>query len=389
MSGAGRVLFIGHGAERSGPPVFLLHFQRWLARQGVPFETVLARGGDLLAEYRQLGAVRVLDRRWTVPRIVQAGLGRSDRVGAADQVRAWRHRATVAGVGGAEVVYLNTASPGGLAALRSLRPSGRVVSHIHELEVGLQHGLDDADRRLLLSATDRFIAASQAVADNLTARHGVEPHRVAVHHEFIDTTARPDPMRAGALRAALGIDPTSFVVGASGMTDWRKAPDLFVRLGWELGRHPLARPVHLVWVGGSPGGPPELQEDLRRLGLERRVHFTGATDRPLDAFSLCDLFVLPSREDAFPLACLEAGSLGVPIVCFDSGGMPELVGPSGGGVVVPYPDIARMAEVVAELAADDARRSAMGEAVQAAVSAHHDVEVAAPGLLAELLPEAV
>jgi glycosyltransferase involved in cell wall biosynthesis len=368
----------------------LLHFQRWLHAQGVPFSTVLARGGALLDSYRALGRVRVLDPRWSTPRVVQAGLGRTGHPGAAGVLQGWRYRARVVGAGRADVVYLNTASSPGISAVRALGEVPMLVSHIHELDVGLVHGLTDGERGFLLSATDRFVAASQAVADNLVQHHGVDVARISVHHEFIDLTAVPDAGRAAELRTSMGIPEDAFVVGASGMIDLRKAPDLFVRLAWELGRRDVAAPVHLIWVGGTLGGPiwGPVAEDLRRLGLEGHVHFTGPTDHPLDAFSLCDLFVLPSREDAFPLACLEAGGLGVPIVCFDTGGMPELVGPSGGGVVVPYPDVGLMADTVAALAADGTRRHAMSTAIREAVAAKHDVALAAPRLLGELFPEA-
>lgn len=385
---AGRLLFVGHGAERSGPPTFLLHLQRWLAstHPEVAFETVLARGGALQPAFRELGTVQVLEDGWTAPRIVQAGLGRLGWSSAADVLGGLRRRSRLRRLQRPDLLYLNTASSGGIAAVRGLPADVPLLSHVHELDVGLRYGLDDADRAYLLRRTDRFVAASGAVADNLVGGHGVPVDRVVVHHEMIDTADGPDPRRVELVRERLGLGPDAQVVGASGMTDWRKAPDLFVRLAWEVARRPGGEHVHFLWVGGADHGPEwwPLEHDLRRLGLLDRVHFVGTSPHPLDELSLCDLFVLPSREDAFPLACLEAATLGLPIVCFDNGGMPEMVEASAGGVVVAYPDLASMADVVVDLLTDDERRVEMGRAAEAEVRARHDVRVAAPSLLADV-----
>lgn len=387
-AGRPRVLFVGHGAERSGPPRFLLHLQRWVRdHDRAEIETVLARGGDLTPDLAAIGPVRVLDDGWTTPRVLQAGLSRLAQHRAAGAVARARARLALGRVRRADLVYLNTASSGGLAAVRALPFRAPLLTHVHELEVGLRYGLRPDERQHLFVATDRFVAASQAVADNLVDRYGVARSRVAVHHEVVDRREGPDPVRAAALRRRLGLeDGRLVVVGASGMTDWRKAPDLFVRLAWEVGRRPGGDRVRFLWVGGADAGPEwwPLDHDLRHLGLEDRVHFLGTSPNAADELSLCDVFVSPAREDAFPLACLEAGALGVPIVCFDSGGMPELVGPKRAGAVVAYPDVAAMADAVLGLVADPAARAAAGRRARAAVHAEHDVAVALPALWEEV-----
>ncbi|OWY59742.1 hypothetical protein B7486_72930, partial [cyanobacterium TDX16] len=124
--------------------------------------------------------------------------------------------------------------------------------------------------------------------------------------------------------------------------------------------------------------------ELERLGLQDRVHFVGVRSDPRPWFAAADVFLLPSREDPFPLVCLEAGAAGTPIVCFDAGGMPELVEPSGGGIVVPYPDVDAMGEAVASLLDDPGRRADAGAAASAAVRAGYLTEHLAPRLLEAL-----
>lgn len=376
------VLFLGHGADRTGPPVFLANFQRWLAAHtDLDFATVLTRGGPLLDQYRRWGPVRVLDPRWTVPRMGQQALARVGRPGPAAALRAQRDRSHLRAWRSPRLAYVNTASPATLRVLPLLAPSTPVLAHVHEMEVALRYQLSPAERALLLERTDRFVAASQAVADNLVEQHGVAVDRIAVHHEFVEPVPPADPSERRRLRTALDIDPDAFVVVGSGMTEWRKAPDLFVLLAHELRRR-TDRPLAFRWVGGATAGPEwwPLDHEAHHLGVADLVRFVGPQDDPGRWFRAGDAFALTSREDAFPLAALEAASAGLPVVTFDTGGMAEFVTGTGGGAVVRYPDVGAFAAALAGLADDDAARRRCGDAAARAVRARHLTEVAAPRL---------
>lgn len=380
------MLFLGHGADRTGPPVFLANFQRWLAGQGhLPFATTLTRGGPLLAEYRQWGPVRVLDPRWTTLRVAQHGLARAGLGGPASGLRAVRDRGSLRTWREAPFVYVNTASPATLRTLALVPPTATVVAHVHELEVALRYQLAPAERTLLLERPRRFIAASQAVADNLVAAHGVAAARIEVHHEFVQPITPAGAAGGGPLRAAAGIDPEAFVVVGSGMTEWRKGPDLFVALAAAL-RARTERPLAFLWVGGATSGPTwwPLDHEARHLGVEHVVRFLGTQDDPGAWFRLADAFALTSREDAFPLAALEAATAGVPVATFDTGGLVELVRDGDAGAVVPYPDVEGFADVLAGWAGDEAERRRRGDAAAAHTRAHHVTDVAAPDLLRAL-----
>lgn len=369
------LLFVGHGAERSGPPIFLDHLQAWLAdHTDLEFATVLARGGPLTESYRRWGPVRVVDQPWAPVRLTRR---MAPFQYAADRV-------ALRGLRSPSAVYVNTIAPSTLRLLGAVDPSATVIAHVHEMEAALRYGLEDTERRRLFERADHYIAASRAVADNLVDNHAVDPVRIRVHHEFV---APVEPVAGEERRAArrqLGVPEDAFVVGGSGMLEWRKAPDLFVRLAADL-RARTDRPLAFVWVGGTDHGPlwAPLDHEARHLGVEGLVRFVGAQARPGDWFRLCDVFALTSREDAFPLAALEAASAGVPIVTFDTGGMVEFVGDEHGAVVA-YPDTAAFADALATLAADDAGRQAVGVTAAAAVRARHVTEVGAPRLWGDL-----
>jgi glycosyltransferase involved in cell wall biosynthesis len=55
---------------------------------------------------------------------------------------------------------------------------------------------------------------------------------------------------------------------------------------------------------------------------------------------------MTSREDPFPLVCIEVGKSGIPIICFEKATGIQEVLVTGGGFVVPYLDVVAMAEKI-------------------------------------------
>jgi glycosyltransferase involved in cell wall biosynthesis len=365
-----KALFISHDASRSGAPLLLLAFLRWLrAQSSVSFRILLKNGGELAREFGEAGPCTTL--HW-------------DQTGRRPLFHRLRRRRALAGQADVDVVYSNTITNGAVTA--ELARLGRpVITHVHELE-NYVHSSGSANLEMVKRYTTLFIAASRAVKENLVSAHGITAGRVAVVHSFLPVeqcspghVTRPREQ----VLAELGIPPGALVVGASGTTDWRKSPDLFVQLAARVRRAAPTLPIHFLWVGGALSW--ELRYDMQKLGA--RVSFVAHTDRPLDYFNCMDVFALVSRVDPFPLVCLEAASMGKPVLCFDdAGGMPEFV-EDDSGFVVPYLDLDAMADRVLALQADPELRLTLGIAAQRKVRARHDVGVAGArivGLMGEL-----
>jgi glycosyltransferase involved in cell wall biosynthesis len=75
-----------------------------------------------------------------------------------------------------------------------------------------------------------------------------------------------------------------------------------------------------------------------------------------------DIFVLPSHREGFPRAAMEAAATGLPIVATDVRGCRQVVEHEVTGLLVPVRDPAALAEAIARLGDDPARRVAMGKA---------------------------
>ncbi len=168
---------------------------------------------------------------------------------------------------------------------------------------------------------------------------------------------------------------------------FRKGADLFIEVGRRL--HQLGkRDIHLYWIGDFPNGETDpvhglWADHLGQLAATEAQHvtFLGKQPDPTIYLRAADVFLLPSREDPFPLVALEAASCGLPIVCFDkAGGMPSLV-EADAGRVAPFEDLDAMTTHVIELAEDESLRHRLGSRAREKVLSRYITGFTAPHLL--------
>ena len=110
-------------------------------------------------------------------------------------------------------------------------------------------------------------------------------------------------------------------------------------------------PAHLLMVGDGPelDGASRLAHEL---GLDDRVHFLGEQDQVLPLLSIADVFLLPSAQESFGLAALEAMACGVPVVASNVGGLPEVIDHGRNGFLHPLDDLDGMARSSVALLTD-------------------------------------
>ena len=376
-----KVLFIGNDASRTGAPIGLLCFLRWLKENtDIDFEILLRIGrGPLLKEYEALAPVMCYDRIDYNPTVVQRVTRRLGfrNIGGRSCLSEVERRFEKSGI---DLIYANTVTHGGiLADLARLRLP--VIVYVHELEWGIQR-YGRRNLALVRKHAQRFIAASMAVKQSMVGRRGFPTELVDVVYEMLPPGEPPTHQVAADVRSALKLKATDFVVGGCGFHGWRKGRDLFVDLARAVHVRQPGQTIHFVWVGGPIAEGTRIQPlpEGGEADLKSILHFVPEVDNPLDYFAAFDVFAMVSREDPYPMVNLECASLGKPVLCFaGSGGSAEFVGDDA-GFTVPYLDIDAMAEKVLLLAQDRKRLERLGGRAAEKARAH-DVSVIAPQLL--------
>jgi glycosyltransferase involved in cell wall biosynthesis len=373
------ILFVSHNASRSGAPLLLFTFQKWLKKYtDIKFETIIRETGPLVDSFKSIPqevVSPVLESRYK--QYIKIIANRIFKYHHASYQKAWLHSYKDKRY---RVIYSNTCTNG--AIVENLRKPGvRIITHIHELDYWITTS-GKKNWALVKEHTDTFIACSVAVANNLSCKYNIPSEKIEIIPEFIeieDKSLKSDEKIT--LKNSLGIPEKAFIVALSGAETFRKGKDLLI---------PLANACHLIERGGNPiyflwiGRIPEEEHlywfthDAKHLGIQDRIKWIGETDNPHQYFSLSDAFAMISREDPFPIVCLEAALHRKPIVCFaDAGGIPELV-EKDAGFILPYLDLTAMAERLLELRDNSKLASSMGAKAAEKVKTCYSVNVIAP-----------
>jgi N-acetyl-alpha-D-glucosaminyl L-malate synthase BshA len=127
-----------------------------------------------------------------------------------------------------------------------------------------------------------------------------------------------------------------------------------------------AVPAHLLMVGDGP----ERDAAARRadeLGIGDVVHFVGEQDEVRSLLSIADVFLLPSAQESFGLAALEAMACQVPVIASRVGGLPEVIQHGENGFLHAPDDLDGMARSAIDLLEDAALHQRVAAAALATV----------------------
>jgi len=281
----------------------------------------------------------------------------------------------------------------GLAIAALPEIAATVASRVRPLTL-VHHPLSDetglsGDDRLRLEGLERaalrlcqgVVVTSLFTASRVEAL-GVPPDRIRVAVPGTD----PAPAAHGP---APGEPPHLLCVGT-----------LMPRKGQDVLLRALDRIQELPWsctMAGSADRSPDFAklvgEEVRRAGLEGRVHIAGELEGPEldDLYASATLLVLPSHYEGYGMVLTEALARGLPIVSTTGGAIPYTV-PDGAAYLVPPGDPAALAHVLKRLLGPGGQEEvrSLGEAARRHASLLPDWTEAARGFaqtLIELTPE--
>ena len=282
-----------------------------------------------------------------------------------------------------DVVHAHYAVPHATAAwlarqiLAASRPGPvpRLVTTLHGTDITIV-GSDPSYSTTVAFSIDHGDGVT-AVSESLRAATlralPVRSH-IDVVHNFLDCGVfrrQTDP----ALRAAL-CPPDRYDALVVHLSNFRpvKRVDVAVDVFHRVCRSVRAR---LVLAGDGPDSA-KVQARIAERGLDEDVLLLPAQQDVVSLLSCADLFLLPSLEESFGLAALEAMACEVPVVASRVGGLPEVIDDGVTGALCEPEDVDGMAARGIELLTDRALHARVAAAARHAVASRFCVDRIVP-----------
>lgn len=262
------------------------------------------------------------------------------------------------------VVHCHNIGPAILAA-----PAARLASV--PVVIVTRHGGDLGskwtERKFWLAARlcDSVVAVSRSAWERFASAPWSAPAKLAMIYNGTPLAKSPELLS----RPAPGGDAVR-LVSVARLNPIKDFPTLLHAMTLACQALPSLR-LAIVGDGSEKARLLNLIHDLR---LEPHVALVGEQVDIAPWLAQSDIFVLSSVSEGLPVALLEAMAMGLPSIVTSVGGMPEVVGCCGSGLLVPPRDPASLASAILQVATDPKLRLQLGEAARRCHQRHFSAE---------------
>ncbi len=313
-----KILFISHDASRTGAPIVLLHLIEWIKENtNYVCEIICLKGGELENEFERIATTHVLEStkkaglsylfKKLLTKVLNVDFEKFITKKLVDIVKKYNP----------DLIYANTANTSKVIAEIGKVKSVPIILHLHELKSSMQRSgaresLPHADPFI-----NKYIACSGLVEENIIKNIGVLSSKVERIYAFVE----PQQVKISKedIKAELGITMDTIIVAGVGSLHWRKGVDFFLFTARKVLLLNPEKKIVFVWLGGDLTSREAMlyNFDIEAWGLTDKISLLGSKPNPWDYINAIDVLAMTSREDPFPLVCIEAAMLAKPIVCFD------------------------------------------------------------------------
>lgn len=242
-----------------------------------------------------------------------------------------------------------------------------VVVTIHDISYSLFPEFFSLRDRLILSMlvpltarrATAIIASSKKTRDDLITRYGISQQKITVTHlsfnKRFQTLNKAEAEEFVAIHYNIRQD---FILTLGNLQPRKNLP----RLIEAYARLKRAKKLNLLLViaGQAQWRESEIYQTIKDAGVEQEVIFTGYIphEHLPWLYNAASFFVYPSLYEGFGLPPLEAMACGTPVICANTGALPEVVGKAA-LTFNPY-NLDDMTQKIFIMASSDELRSTLG-----------------------------
>jgi len=228
--------------------------------------------------------------------------------------------------------------------------------------------------KLLSRVTDRIVAMSESIRADIIKYDGIDPEKVLVIRNGVDTVVFSPQATAGDIREGLALKDNDTVIGFVGRLVPAKGLQHLIA-AFESVRKETGQVKLLIAGSGQLMDP--LKAMARDKGLSNDIIFLGErTDIP-QLLGVMDIFVMPSIAEGLPNALLEAMAAARPVVVTSAGGMGEIIQDGVNGLVVPVGNEAALSEGLGKLVKNRSLAEALGTAARQGIENKYSIRATA------------
>lgn len=365
-----RLLFISHDATLTGAPILLLRLAKEVSKAN-EFEVLflLLDGGSLIEHFQTNGTTYLWNTppsRYFVIRAIERVLAKFHFTRFTRQGKNQKNILSL--IPTVDFIIANTVISARLVK-EFPRNLTNVIFYIHELKVVTEMFSDRNTMKFINDISFRVLAPCEYLKDFLINHYGFDRSKIKILSYFIPKEQKHQEISINGLS-----ETNNFLVGACGSLTARKGYDIFVSIVQTVIRERKVCGIHFLWLGADPNSIEYkiFSDDLHKCGLAQHVTIVTSRDNINEYIKKLKVFLLPSREDAYPLVVLEAAMFAIPTICFkDSGGIPEFIG-NDAGIVVDYLDIQAFSTSILTLKDDEQTRTKLGTRAREKVAYYSD-----------------
>jgi glycosyltransferase involved in cell wall biosynthesis len=211
--------------------------------------------------------------------------------------------------------------------------------------------------RRAVASVNRIIADSDYTRRRLIEEYRIEPAivttiRCGISHVDHPLTAN----EINAMRRGLCLPNKPLILFVGRINDPRKGLDILLK-AFKL----VLQKIDSMLIIVGKGDKTRISELEHELRIENSIIHTGYVDNMIlhQLYSICDVYVCPSRLEGFGLTLLEAMNAGNPVIASATGAIPEIVKDRENGLLFAKDDYNELANGIIEILTNENLRNAL------------------------------